>query len=314
MNAKRSLQALLWAATATTTVGLAGCSRTDEEVKPDPSVTPDASDPKTQDSAALPTEWTCPQGVSGAKMILIPWPDGSAYCIDEREAVYAEYKQFLDAKGEDFSGQPPECAWNDSFVPGWDDPAHEIPQCSVWLIDTEPDRAANCLDFCDAWAFCAWTGKRLCSVRGADPGKVTMVGVTEIEQAAPTLKSEWFNVCTQGGATKYPYADAYEPGRCIDQAKIDVEGEDNALAVRGAASNTCHGTDAPYDGVYNMSGSVMQWLNICYPGKCVIQGGRWHMEALSCDSNYGLASINSISTVAGVRCCADAVPKTDSNP
>jgi hypothetical protein len=60
-----------------------------------------------------------------------------------------------------------------------------------------------------------------------------------------------------------------------------------------------------------MSGSVMQWLNICYPGKCVIQGGRWHMEALSCDSNYGLASINSISTVAGVRCCADAVPKTD---
>jgi len=41
-------------------------------------VTPDASDPKAHDSAALPTEWTCPQGVSGAKMVLIPWPDGSA--------------------------------------------------------------------------------------------------------------------------------------------------------------------------------------------------------------------------------------------
>lgn len=134
MNAKRILQGLLWAAAATTTVALAGCSRTEEEVKPDPSVTPDASDPKAHDSAALPTEWTCPQGVSGAKMVLIPWPDGSAYCIDEREAVYAEYKQFLDAKGDDFSGQPPECAWNDSFVPGWEDAAHEIPQCSVWLI------------------------------------------------------------------------------------------------------------------------------------------------------------------------------------
>jgi len=314
MNAKRSLQALLWAATATTTVGLAGCSRTDEEVKPDPSVTPDASDPKTHDSAALPTEWTCPQGVSGAKMVLIPWPDGSAYCIDEREAVYAEYKQFLEAKGDDFGGQPQECAWNNSFVPGWDDPAHEIPQCSSWYIDTEPDRAANCLDFCDAWAYCAWAGKRLCGVRGADAGKVTMVGASEIEEATPTLVSEWFNVCSQGGATTYPYGDAYEPGRCIDQTKIDTEGEDSALAVRGAFENACRGTNSPYDAVYNMSGSVQQWLNICYTGGCASQGGRWHKETLPCEHNFGIASINSISTVAGVRCCADAVPKSDSNP
>jgi formylglycine-generating enzyme required for sulfatase activity len=247
-------------------------------------------------------------------MVLIPWPDGSAYCIDEREAVYAEYKQFLDAKGDDFSGQPPECAWNDSFVPGWEDAAHEIPQCSVWLIDTEPDRAANCMDFCDAWAYCAWTGKRLCGVRGADPGKVTMVGVTEIEQAAPTLNSEWFNVCTQGGATKYPYADAYEPGRCIDQAKIDTEGEDSALAVRDAVDSRCHGTNPPYDAIYNMSGSVQQWLNICYTGGCVSQGGRWHKETLSCEQNFGIASIRDANVVKGVRCCTDAVPTTDSNP
>ncbi|PKN39665.1 MAG: hypothetical protein CVU63_14830, partial [Deltaproteobacteria bacterium HGW-Deltaproteobacteria-20] len=96
--------------------------------------------------------------------------------------------------------------------------------------------------------------------------------------------------------------------------KIDVEGEDNALAVRGAASNTCHGTDAPYDGVYNMSGSVMQWLNLCRTGECVTQGGRWHMEALSCEHNFGIASIRSANVVQGVRCCADAVPMTDSNP
>jgi formylglycine-generating enzyme required for sulfatase activity len=227
--------------------------------------------------------------------------------------VYAEYKQFLDAKGEDFSGQPPECAWNDSFVPGWDDPAHEIPQCGSWNIDTEPDRAANCMDFCDAWAYCAWAGKRLCGVRGAEPGKVTMVGATEIEQAVPTLTSEWFNVCTQGGATKYPYADAYEPGRCIDQAKIDTEGEDSALAVRDAVDSGCHGTNPPYDAIYNMSGSVQQWLNICYTGGCVSQGGRWYKEALPCDDNFGIASIRSVTVAYGVRCCADAVPMTDSN-
>jgi hypothetical protein len=313
MNAKRSLQALLWAASAMTTVALAGCSRTEEEVKPDPSVTPDATDPKTHDSAAVPKEWTCPQGVSGAKMVLIPWPDGSAYCIDEREAVYAEYKQFLDAKGEDFSGQPPECAWNESFVPGWDDAAHEIPQCSSWYIDTEPDRAANCMDFCDAWAYCAWAGKRLCGVRGADPGKLTLRSRDDAPNAA-VLNSEWFNVCSQGGATKYPYGDAYEPGTCIDQTKIDAEGEDSALAVRDAAANTCHGTNSPYDAVYNMSGSVQQWLNICFADGCVSHGGRWYKEALPCDDNYGVASIRSVTMVKGVRCCADAVPKTDSNP
>jgi formylglycine-generating enzyme required for sulfatase activity len=314
MNAKRSLQALLWAASATTTVALAGCSRTEEEVKPDPSVTPDATDPKTHDSAALPTEWTCPQGVSGAKMVLIPWPDGSAYCIDEREAVYAEYKQFLDAKGEDFSGQPPECAWNESFVPGWDDAAHEIPQCSSWYFDTEPDRAANCMDFCDAWAYCAWAGKRLCGVRGADPGALSLFADGQEGQIAPTLESEWFNVCSQGGTTKYPYGDAYERGRCIDQAKIDAEGEDSALAVADAVDSGCRGTNTPYDAVYNMSGSVEQWLNICYTGRCVLQGGRWHNEALSCEHNFGVASINSATMVKGVRCCADAFPKSDSNP
>jgi hypothetical protein len=79
--------------------------------------------------------WTCPQGVSGAKMVLLPRPDGSAYCIDEREAVYAEYKQFLVAKGEDFSGQPPECAWNESFVPGWDDPA--CARTVWWYLDRQ---------------------------------------------------------------------------------------------------------------------------------------------------------------------------------
>ena len=257
--------------------------------------------------------WTCPQGVSGAKMVLIPWPDGSAYCIDEREAVYAEYKQFLDAKGEDFSGQPPECAWNDSFVPGWDDPAHGIPQCDSWYIDTEPDRAANCMDFCDAWAYCAWAGKRLCSVQGADPGKLTLRSRDDAPNAA-VLKSEWFNVCSQGGTTKYPYGDAYEPGTCIDQTKIDAEGEDSALAVRDAAGNTCHGSHSPFDAVYNMSGSIQQWLNICFADGCVSHGGRWYKEALPCDDNYGVASIRSVTVAYGVRCCADAVPTTDSNP
>jgi formylglycine-generating enzyme required for sulfatase activity len=285
---------------------LLSCSKT-EDVKPDPAGAAGASILQSDPSPA--SQWACPQGVAGAKQVLITTPDGAAYCIDEREAVYAEYKQFLEAKGNDLSGQPPECSHNESFVPRLDDEQqapYEFADCapSQWLIDTEPDRAVNCVDFCDAWAFCDWAGKRLCGIRGADSTKVSAID-GELSHVARSTESEWFFVCSQGGTSKYPHGDTYESGTCLDRAKLEMQG-DEALAVRDTSNNECRGQSPPFSDVFDMSGSVRQWVNVCKQGCYSMGGTALTGEAVACGHEDLGSSLNANFQI-GIRCCADAV-------
>ena len=321
-------------------VALTACSDKQEEVKPDPSKqvvapsTPSASvvEAPPADSPASNTQdppkpsgqeddpnWMCPQGTSGAKMVLIPVKAGTPYCIDEREATYGEYGKFVDAKGKDFSGQPPECAWNDDYGPvvDWEvQGAEDLPprKCGPSLAEAHPDRALKCVDFCDAWMFCAHNGKRLCGLRGAEAGKVNMVdrendglGDDPAARLGLSSESEWYNVCTQGGTTAFPYGSKYDPGRCVDAARIAAEG-DTARNVSDTAGNECRGTQAPYDRVYNMSGGHAEWLNICRGPACATDGGDWGNDSLSCSGSFGVDHMREFRI--GVRCCADAAPKT----
>lgn len=291
----------------------AACNQT-ENVNPDP-VQPSqsTSDTGTEDLYAS----ACPSGTSGAQMVLIEDGDGSAYCVDERETSYGDYKEFLDAKAGDTSGQPDECKWNDSFVP----PLHaNHMECGPadWQIDNLPDRPVECVDFCDAWAYCDWAGKRLCGIRGSDNNSVHNLGVTEFEQVGTSVQSEWFNACSQGGRTKYPYGDEYAAAICTDQAKVQSEGDD-ARNVTDLAGNTCHGTIPPFDAVYDLSASVMEWSNLCGEDGCAAHGGAFYYgedrpERLACTRCSSTA--RSERTVGlGIRCCADAVqvPRTETS-
>ena len=317
----------------------AGCSENKEGIKREPSAsgitfgreaaesvtTPNekppsvASCPTSESSAELPsdgrvpTSWSCPPKTRGAKMVLIPDEEVRPFCIDEREAVNGEYAEFVAERGDDFSCQPPECAGNKDWSP-----AEEIPDladlppifCMPPLAQAAPGRAMDCLNFCQAWAFCTWAGKRLCGLRGAESGKVNVItdGTVESGHAAwelvRTTQSEWVHVCTQGGATKFPYGDEYESDRCIRVHTAD----DSALDTRDTSGKECHGTYAPYDQVYNMSGNAYEWLNICvfeFPLCIMASGSKYNIPDNSC---AGIATETSPGYVAGVRCCADAVP------
>jgi formylglycine-generating enzyme required for sulfatase activity len=128
------------------------------------------------------------------------------------------------------------------------------------------------------------------------------------------MTSEWFFACSQGGTSKYPYGDELEAGTCLDKTLVDAQG-DVAFSTRDTSGSTCHGTMSPYDEVHNMSGSVEQWVNICRTSGCFTSGGRWYDQALACgDERLGVPSRASKYFARGVRCCADAVPNTDSNP
>lgn len=75
--------------------------------------------------------------------------------IGSREVSNGEYQQFLAAQ-QDPAIQPGECAWNDDFTP------------TQWPVASATLPVVN-IDWCDARAYCAWAGKRLCGAIAGGP-------------------------------------------------------------------------------------------------------------------------------------------------
>src|SRR5258708_37508752 len=94
----------------------------------------------------------CPDPTAGPTMVNI-----GSFCIDSTEVTADQYMQFLTAKGGDVSGQPLACAsWNRSFVPvGWPSGAGA--------------QAVSGVNWCMAFMYCAWAGKRLCGSPSGGP-------------------------------------------------------------------------------------------------------------------------------------------------
>src|SRR5262245_22490367 len=135
----------------------------------------------------MPPCMTCPQG-----MALVPTPGGGAYCMDATEASRGDYSAFIAVAKA--SGLPPECAWKTAFSTLSD----------VTMNGSAP---ATGVDWCDAWAYCANHGKRLCGHIGG--------GSNPFNSDTDPSASEWFNACSKGGTRTFPYGDAYSTSACI---------------------------------------------------------------------------------------------------
>lgn len=251
----------------------------------------------------------CPAGLPGPKLVKLAAPDGTGYCMDQREVTAGEYVTFAKAMAGKTGGQIEACAWNTRYEPKLI-PPHDGQMvgmdgyCMAEEYDPvkHPDRAVACVDWCDAAAYCAWAGKRLCGKVGG--GTATLAGINDPAQ------SEWTNACTQGGKTKYPWGDSYAPGTCVDPVKIQQQGE-AAKDVTGTASSACHGALEGFAEVYDLVGSVQEWTAECEsPGKGCAIHGYGSMSSpdvpMSCDA-VGPATTTDTHYEIGFRCCADLV-------
>lgn len=205
------------------------------------------------------------------------------YCIDVREATNEDYTAFANAA-------PPlpkdaACAWKTSFAPTCGEAGAPLP--------------VTCVDWCDARAFCAWAGKRLCGRRG---GGAALNGA-----ASDPTASEWAYACVDRDlAQGYPY------GRSYDEAACNTAHGASAIAAPETFS-ACKGKL----GAFDLLGNVIEWVDDCTAGsdakndQCWTVGDSFRFSASPGDGKCTNKDFNPRSFRAddvGIRCCADRAP------
>jgi formylglycine-generating enzyme required for sulfatase activity len=253
------------------------------------------SDVVTSDVAVdAPIEAGACGALHGPKMIVVPSlnPAGN-YCIDSTEVTEAQYQEFLNANVAT-STQPSFCSANTSFYPDLAQPG-----CSTHPFDPVKSGAlpVGCVDWCDAYAFCRWAGKRMCGEISHDGGAIAPALINT------AANDQWFSACSAEAARTYPYGNAYDASVC--------NGKDlsNGNLVDAGSLAKCVGG---YAGIFDMSGNVAEWEDACGDAatdgavSCMARGGSVTelpgnlvcMQAQTLDR--ATASYN-----YGIRCCAD---------
>lgn len=219
------------------------------------------------------------------------------FCIDRTEVTNAQYEQFLTAKGTDTSGQNAVCTANTSYRPTdfWPVPTDELALPVVYV------------DWCDAYAYCKWAGKRLCGKIGG--------GANAYADFADSTKSQWFNACSNGGRNAFPYGSTFRPEACNGfngphgcNSFGQPLGDCTLTPV--ASNNQCQGA-GNYAGVFDLSGNVLEWEDSCTTspdggaGTCRLRGGSIYARGetdMTCDTDSENPRFDTIFSV-GFRCC-----------
>lgn len=209
------------------------------------------------------TTAACPSG-KGPEMVEVPKPGGGTYCVDSTEVTNAHYEAFLATS----PALPtiPECAFKTSLIP-----------TATWP-DTDLDEPVNYLDWCDAYAFCSWAGKRLCGAIAGGPAAYA---------SADSTDAQWYSACSAGGKLDYGYGTQLVSGAC---PSTFAEVKEFPCCQAG------------YSGVYDMVGYLREWVDAC-SGTAGAADDCRVMGSNTC-STVQSSKRNATSTNVGFRCCA----------
>jgi len=215
-------------------------------------------------------------------MVLVADTNGS-FCVDATEVSQREFNIFLAAPKASLPSAPAACSSKTSFG-GTTRPDDDLPVMNV--------------DWCDAWVFCAWAGKRLCGSRNG-------TAIDDYTPANDPKISEWFAACSRSGARKYPYGASFAPMACNGCART---GSCDGGAPAPAPVGSLAGCEGGYAGIFDMSGNVAEWEDNCGGDTCPPRGGgrSGALDAPACE----ILSVPAVSTRlatsddVGIRCCA----------
>jgi formylglycine-generating enzyme required for sulfatase activity len=234
---------------------------------------------------------------------------GGAYCIDPYEVIKKDYNDFWTANPTLGANLPASCAFKTSYTPSNDWPP------VLTQGGYNGGEPVHYVDWCDAYAYCAWRGKRLCGAIAG--GSIAQASIADRDQDA------WYNACSAEGANTWPYGSTYNDcacngadawmraNGCPSQTFVIPDGGTNGhvLPLRdfgGTYTTMCQGGAA---GLYMMSGDVAEWEDSCDASagandNCQIRGGDFTstQSGLRCDAN-ATATRSTRAESIGFRCC-----------
>ncbi len=230
----------------------------------------------------------CPKG-KGPDMIVVADPADSTrhFCIDESEVTVANYDSFAKDKTVDLSKQPGACSFNKTVVVDTSADGCTPP----YLLPEDAKRPVGCIDWCDAWLYCSWAGKRLCGTVGGAGSDGSHFGDSS---------SQWYAACSLFGTSKYAYGDAYADGMCKFSGIPDPV-MTNTQCVGGVP------------GLYDMSGNVGEWTDECATAagqfRCMARGGAvgddGAVDGACAPASPVFVDASRHARAVGIRCCAD---------
>jgi hypothetical protein len=241
---------------------------------------------------------TCPSE-RGSPMILVPGPNGGDdYCVDATEVSKAQYGAWLQGGADPQNDQPEYCSWNATHEPKTGG------GCDFFNIGNDTNQPVACVNWCDAYAYCDWAGKRLCGKIGG--------GSNNYFNASNPSEGQWFRACSGAGASTFPYGNEYNGGKCVGNDYDGMSGFNLGKDFpKDVGSADC---DGGYPGLRDMSGNIFEWEDACEGystagEKCTVRGGSYENDQnlLRCNSIAGAARAET-KNERGFRCCAEAIP------
>lgn len=222
---------------------------------------------------------------------------GETFAIDRTEVTVGAWQRFKATHTFDRAAAPDRCAAKKAYGP----PA----TCNG--AATDPSYPQTCLDWCDAYMYCALNEKRLCGSINAK---------TPLSSYSETLNKhldQWTAACVgdQGeSASVYPYGPSADAGACNIASDDSVPDTPDPKLVPADSSATC----TTSSGVLHLSGNAVEFEDYCETRTsdagssvyCYARGGSIHhsVEKSRCDSVVNLI-LGYASDDTGFRCCKD---------
>lgn len=152
-----------------------------------------------------------------------------------------------------------------------------------------------CVDWCDAFAYCKFAGKRLC-------GRIGGGARLTVADAGDRFKAEWMRACVGPNGTAYPY------GQTPDASACNTDESPGSEAYDAGSMPDCVGGEP---GLFDMSGNVEELVGPCdgetgANDTCAVLGGSFirFADNSRCQDPYDIPrSFNA--PHLGFRCCKD---------
>lgn len=223
----------------------------------------------------------CPDA-SGPKMVRVTDSFGT-FCIDGTEVTNRQMNAFINSTLRPVA--PAECSFKTSYG---------------GAIRPDDDLPVTQVDWCDAWMYCAWAGKRLCGSRNGTK-------IDDFPPANDPKVSEWFAACSLSGTRDFPYPGPSDPNACNGCQRTSSCGDGGGSPMLPVASlATCEGG---YPGLFDMLGNVNEWEDNCNGNQCPPRGGANNNGGadLACAITQllNIDQRDEKGARTGIRCCAN---------